>query len=523
MTVDLRSVAGKTFETSGHAPLLVVGAGVAGLAAAIEAAKAGLSVTLIDENPVPFETMAESIPLFFGNRMGGAIKNRNAMMEAMLEASPELATAFDLGVDIRLGTACWGLFSNMHNLHSLAKPIAGLASHDEGTSLISFDQAIVATGRRDMGLAFPGWDQPGVLGAEAALTLAIKYKALEGQRAVVVGSTAEAMLTALALIEAGVEIDCLIEQHHAPIGPADLLERLQALGVQVKCDTVIRSVETDENGVRAVTLRHGQCVCDLVVLAIGAVPMVDLLASAGAKLAFQPALGGFVPVLDPCMTTSFAHIKAVGDCAGLWPAKSQNPDIAAMEGRKAVTSFMQGSAPFWAPPEMADYDLSAYRKDWVRKSVVEAEGAAHVCLCEEVDAREILGVKPPRYLNWTETRNEERSLCDILGDGPPNPDQIKRLTRAGMGPCQGRRCREQIQALLALEQDLPVSAIPLAGYRAPVRPMTLKSAVPAQEDAELAAQWDSWFGMPRQWVPFWDVEETYTVQSLARETDHVSE
>ena len=62
----------------------------------------------------------------------------------------------------------------------------------------------------------------------------------------------------------------------------------------------------------------------------------------------------------------------------------------------------------------------------------------------------------------TTTAATTASLAALLGDGPPNPDQIKRLTRAGMGACQGRRCREQVAALLALGGGVPLSAIPLA-------------------------------------------------------------
>jgi hypothetical protein len=65
--------------------------------------------------------------------------------------------------------------------------------------------------------------------------------------------------------------------------------------------------------------------------------------------------------------------------------------------------------------------------------------------------------------------------------------------------------------------------VPLAGYRAPVRPLALAAAAPREEDPAFGEQWDSWFGMPRQWVPFWDVDEEYTVASLAVEKPHASE
>ena len=63
-------------------PLVVVGAGVSGTAAAIEAAKAGVPVTLIDENPVPTSMAGLNVPLFFGQRFDNALRDRALMMEA---------------------------------------------------------------------------------------------------------------------------------------------------------------------------------------------------------------------------------------------------------------------------------------------------------------------------------------------------------------------------------------------------------------------------------------------------------
>jgi hypothetical protein len=162
-------------------------------------------------------------------------------------------------------------------------------------------------------------------------------------------------------------------------------------------------------------------------------------------------------------------------------------------------------------PDRPGHDLSAYRLAWVRASVIHSSAEFHVCQCEEVTAREILEVRPPRYLDWQADRRNDRSLAALLGEGPPNPDQVKRLTRAGMGPCQGRRCREQVAALLALAAAQPLSAIPLASYRAPVRPLPLALAGQIPESPGQAEHWDVWFGIHAQWVPFWDVPERFTV------------
>lgn len=526
MPTDPRSVAGKSLEISHDAQVLIVGAGKAGIAAARRSHEGGASVMLIDEHPVPFEVMGESVPQLWGGRMGGQLRNRTAMTERVLESRPDLMELFDAGIDIRLGTACWGIFANQDNLGWMPGRIAGLMGA-EGNQLVRFDQAVIATGRRDMGLAFPGWDLPGVMGAGAAQTLAGVYDALDSHTAVMLGSTPEALLAVLDLAGTGITVAAVIEQATSAAASADLVARVSQAGIPILLGQVPRGVISDAGGITGLVLRNHEIACDTILLGVGAVPMIDLLQAAGAKVVFDNERGGFVPALTAGAETSLAGIRVAGDCAGVWGSKSADDSVAAAEGRVAAEAALTalglasaaGSLP--APPPGGP-DLSAYRKAWVRAAVVEAIAEMPVCQCEEVTAREILEVRPPRYLKMPPIGNESRSLNQILGDGAPDPDQIKRLTRAGMGPCQGRRCREQIQALLALQEDLALAAIPLAGYRSPVRPIALTDAS-LVEDPAITAAWDSWFGMPRQWIPFWDVEPRYTVASLATEKEHVSE
>ncbi|GHD13075.1 NAD(P)/FAD-dependent oxidoreductase [Tianweitania populi] len=530
MTFDPRSVAGKTLDIASRTEVLVVGAGPAGLAAAKQAIDGGATVMLVDENPVAFETMGESVPQLWGGLMGGQIRNRNAMTERMLEARPELADLFETGVDIRLGTACWGLFVNHANLNWMPGSIAGLADADGGSQLIGFDQAIVATGRRDMGLAFHGWDQPGVGGISAAATLATLYAALEGKAAVVLGTTPETLLSVIDLVKAGVTIKAIVEQGDHPFADATLVARIEALGIPILTGETVRGAGFDTNGIHGIRLRDTEIACDSILLGLGAVPVIDLLQAAGVRTIFDGSRGGFVPVLGDSGSTTLANVRAAGDCAGIWGTKSADERVSRREGRIAADAALgalgkdvgSDQEPTMATIPDAALDIGYYRKQWVRTVLETLRDDVPVCQCEDVWAREILEVHPPRYLNaaaWV----EPKSLTQLLGEGPPNPDQVKRLTRAGMGHCQGRRCREQVQAMLALQENLELGAVSLAVYRSPVRPLSLQDLSPAHEDPAMAEQWDSWFGMPRQWTPYWEIEKRYTVASLARETDHVTE
>jgi len=96
-----------------------------------------------------------------------------------------------------------------------------------------------------------------------------------------------------------------------------------------------------------------------------------------------------------------------------------------------------------------------------------------------------------------------RDLATLLRDGPVNQDQIKRLTRAGMGPCQSRRCREQVGLLLAQAAGTTLDRIPLPTFRPPVRPLPLSVLWPADEPVAMREDWVSWFGIPTQFSPHW--------------------
>jgi thioredoxin reductase len=524
---DPKSVAGKALHVEEHAQLLVIGAGPAGLAAAIDAAGRGLSVVLVDENPVSFRTMGDEVPLHFGQGMSGEARNRNAMMEAFIASEPQIEAAFEAGVDVRLGTACWGLYANGPSVTWLPGLVAGLNDEDRSW-MLQAEHVVVAAGRRDMGLGFPGWEKPGVLGATAAVSLAARYGALGPRRVVVLGSSTDTLTAALGLLEAGTEIVALIEQAQAPLGPPELVAALRKAGTEILTSHVVREA-TGRDAVEAALVsevdRDGRSFgaeriisCDGIVLGVGATPVVDLLDAMACRIAFQPDRGGYAPVVDASQRTSLHNVFAVGDCAGIWPGKTQDRAVAEAEGRRAVAAIaaglgltVDGAVPPAVEPPAPSHDICAYRLAWVRASVIEARAEFHVCQCEEVTAREILEVRPPRYLDWQNERRNDRSLSALLGEEPPNPDQIKRLTRAGMGPCQGRRCREQVAALLALGAAVPLSSIALAGYRAPVRPLPLSVAGQIPEPPEQAEHWDTWFGMHAQWRPFWDVPELYTV------------
>ena len=461
---DLCAINGTRSAPEAYFDVVVVGAGPSGVAAAIEAAEAGSKVLLVDENPVSGALMGNDVPLYFGGRMTAATQNSERMLEAIFMSMPALETAVEAGVELLLGTMAWGAYRNGPGVASLPEQVVGLADAQRSW-LVGFDRLVLATGARDLAMAFPGWNQPGVMGAAALHMLLTRYDANAGRQVLMLGSHDLALETALLAHERGLEILGLIEVRDVPQGNAELIAEVGAAGIAIRCGQAITAARGGIDGVEGVTLSTGELIaCDTICVAIGLVPSIELVDAMHGPRALDPLRGGYIPAGEPA-------VSAVGDCAGL-----------------ADTGF----------------DHIAYRMDWMRAlSAISADDTI-VCQCEEVTRADLIGVQPPNYL-FRPAPMCARSLETLLEDGPANPDQIKRLTRAGMGVCQGRRCRDQVAMLLAIEAGKPFGTIPLASHRAPVRPLPMKIMADWQEPAAMDAAWDVWFGIPTAWVPHEDI------------------
>jgi thioredoxin reductase len=532
---DARSIAGKGARADRHAAVVVVGAGVAGVAAAIEAARAGADVLLIDENPVDNDMMAMDVPLYYGQRMLPSVRNRALMMERVVETNPALTHAYEAGVDVQLGTYVWGVFVEGPAMRELEGPLLGLAD-DRRSWLVSYDRLIVAAGARDVVVGFPGWERAGTMGAHGAVSLLTRYRALAARRMVVVGSGNLGLAVAALALEQGVSVAGVVEVGDAVLGGVKTAEALARAGVPLYTSHTVRESRGRTGEVESVVLirvdgdgkpvpgSEQDIACDTVCLALGLTPNVELLHLAGACLRFDSALGGWVPEVDEWMQTSAPTVFAAGDCAGFHDGMLAEPDDARAQGRRAGIGAAASLGVITrgdAEERLAELGLDAampstmrrsrdargahaYWQAWLRSLIHAGGWDVNVCQCEEVTRRELVETRPPRYLAWDSSPMRARNLDTLLRDGPINQDQVKRLTRVGMGPCQSRRCREQVALLLAQATGTPVDRIPLPTFRPPIRPLPLNVLWPHDEPQAMREDWVSWFGIPTQFSPHWE-------------------
>jgi thioredoxin reductase len=512
--------AAKRPTPSVHVPLLVVGGGPAGVAAAIAAAAFGVATMLIEEQPVPSDLMALDVPLHFGQRMARGAGNA-ALMERVLDSSSALAEAYERGIDVQLGVCVWGIFPGSVDSPETVPHLVGLADGVRSW-FVSCDRLIVASGARDLAIGFPGWEKPGVMGAQAALQLMQRYDAFTGTRILLLGGGPLALAVAEAAIGKGLAVVAAIEAEAAPRHD-DCAQRFQERGVtfyggwvieeargslEVESAAIVRLDETGKPPAGARTVLD----CDTIVLAVGTVPNVELLDSLGCRMQFERLRGGWVPSRGSETLTSTRNVYAIGDCAGLGadPEEEGRRAARAVAASLGMTAFAEAEpkpGPHIDRPLAADRSVERARV-WMQAQIAASGLDVCVCQCEEVTRRELIDLKPPRYLRAMvpDVAPGGRNLQALAADGPLNQDQVKRLTRAGMGPCQGRRCREQVQMLLETAATSRPGVVPLARHRPPVRPLPLKVLAAEEESAALRDHWVAWFNIATQWLPHWEAK-----------------
>ena len=440
--------------------IAVVGAGTAGAAAAIEAARAGAQVVLFDEHPVDIGLMAQDIPFHFGERMLATAGNRGSMLPRVVGSNPLVSEAQEAGVDVRLGTAVWSTERDS---------VLGVANESR-SDLVRFEKVVFAAGARDLSIAFRGWEKAGVVGAAAALTLLDKYQAFGGTRVVVLGAGDLGLHVAARAIDRGIEVPAVIDVWPEVRGSERLLSELQTAGTAVHTSTsVVETLGGEQvEGIAIAPLSdpgsRTEIACDTICLAIGLVPTIDLLYWTGCQIEFDGSRGGFVPRVDENSRTTVDGVYVAGDASGVVERSFQDATLAESKGRLSGIAaaeslgFFTGQdadnrrAEVGTAQRVPRPDSVEYRLAWQTALDAAAGPDVQVCVCEEV------------------TRGD---LLAMIERGPQHPDQVKRLTRAGMGYCQGRRCREQIQMLVHTTTGQPMEEVPLASYRPPFRPLPL--------------------------------------------------
>jgi len=304
----------------------VIGGGPAGLSAANEAARHGAAVCLIDRQDRPGGQLIKQTHRFFGSGEQYAGVRGIDIAGILVRQVEETGL-----VELALEATALGCFEDGVLLYEQRGEIRGIKPRC----------LVLATGAQERSLAFPGADLPGVYGAGAVQTLMNVYGVRPGRRAVMVGAGNIGLIVSYQLLQAGVEVACILEAMPQVGGYWVHAAKVRRQGVPIHTShTVTRAhgedrvqavsvVEIDENWKpRPGTERLIEC--DVLCLAVGLEPLADLLWQAGCGMVHSPALGGYVAQRSRSLETTVSGIFVAGDAAGIEEASS-----AMVEGRLA--------------------------------------------------------------------------------------------------------------------------------------------------------------------------------------------
>lgn len=305
--------------------LAIVGAGPAGLSAAVEAAKRGVNVVVFDENARPGGQLFKQIHKFFGS------KEHRAKIRGFRIGQQLLGEADEAGVQVVLDATVMGLYQDKELVVRIG----------EGIEHIKADAIIIATGAAENMVPFEGWTLPGVIGAGAAQTMMNLHGVRPGKRILMLGSGNVGLVVSFQLVQAGCEVVALADAAPRIGGYGVHASKVARTGIPFYLPYTIEKAEGTDH-VEGVTIAkvddHFQIIpgtevhfdVDTICLAVGLSPMSQLLKMGGCKMEDNPKRGGQVPIIDEHGQTSIPGIFAAGDVSGIEEASS-----AMIEGRQA--------------------------------------------------------------------------------------------------------------------------------------------------------------------------------------------
>lgn len=297
--------------------LIVVGAGPAGLSAAIEASKLGMKVAVFDENAQPGGQLIKQVHKFFGS------KEHRAKVRGFNIGYDLLYDAEELGVEVYLNATVVGLY--------MEKEIT-VRIHD-AIFHYKADTIIVATGASENVVSFPGWTLPGVMGAGAAQTMMNLHGLKPGNKILMLGSGNVGLVVGYQLLQAGCEVVAVIDAAPKVGGYGVHASKLARCGVPFYLSHTIQKAIGDES-VEGVTIAEVGADwkivnnsekyfdVDTICLAVGLTPMAQLLKKAGCKMIDNPKKGGTIPVVDEWSQSSEPGLFVAGDVGGIEEASS---------------------------------------------------------------------------------------------------------------------------------------------------------------------------------------------------------
>ena len=423
-----------------HCDVLVVGAGPAGLAAALAAADQGARVMICDEQSE------------FG---GSLLADRHATIDGASAAAWVARAVADLAAHPRVvcltRTTAFGYFP--HNLIGLAERLTdhldapAPQAARERLWQVRARSVVLATGAVERPLVFPGNDRPGVMLAGAARTYLNRYGVRVGDRVVLVTATDAGYQAAIDLRDAGVAVVGIADLR--PTVSGELPAAARAAGIEVTESATVLGTSGNRR-VAGITIARTTSAgtggdrrtlaCDAVLMSGGFTPSVHLFSQSRGKLRWSDDHQAFLP------DRSAERERSAGACRGA-------TDLAA-----AIADGLEAGA------ESAPTRTAAARRITARSPRSADRGyLGAVPLASDASQKS--------FVDWQHDVTI-KDLAIATREGFRSIEHVKRFTTMGMATDQGKTSNLNALAIVARAIDAPIPSVGLTTFRMPYTPTT---------------------------------------------------
>lgn len=446
--------------------VVIVGAGPGGLASAVTARAAGLTVLLLNEQ----------------KHLGGQIYHS---LDAVRAENREI-----LGEDYLYGQKLIADFKKSGAIYISGASVLEVTEKnticylkDGETVLVKCKQVVLSTGAIERPVPIPGWTLPGVMGAASVDVLLKQANVLPTGKVCFAGSGPLLLSVACHLLDCGVKIDTIIDTS-SPLNYVKAAPHLvgalkkpgllfKGMGMLVKMRkagirfvTGARDIEAvGEDTVRALRFKKNGKVeeveTDLLLLHEGVIPNTQLSRAVGCDHEWYERHRYWRPVVDQWGQSSIEGVSQVGDCTGIFGAKAAEYS-GYLTGLNVA--YLVGNITEQERNEQGQKHLKARQKDVEIRPfidtvyppnlnmIVPGKPQTVVCRCEEVTLR---------------------TVHAAIDEGYKTPTTIKNKTRSGMGRCQGRMCGVTIAEVLAKRLSVSPAEVGYYNIRPMLKPATL--------------------------------------------------
>ena len=445
--------------------VIVIGAGPSGVSSAINCAKKGLKVLIVDSNSSTGGQIYRAPPETYKSNSQKKLEENEIQKKLSIEVKKfKIETAYD------------------HTVWQVSPGFKVNAFNDTSTIQWQTKSLIIATGTYEKIIPFEGWTIPGVIGLAACTVMLKAHHFIPSKKIILAGNGPLLMLVAYYIIQFGGKVDAIVDTSSKLDWISSTLSLitnpknfkdgikwifkifLNRVPIYSK-SSIEKAIEVDD-GIKVTikNLKTGKkknIVSETIAVGHGLIPSTDITRLLRAKHIYNEQKGGWIAKVDRFLRSSVKGVYLAGDGAGVSGAlaasdKGLLASSALLYDEKIISEKEFNQYTHKIQKKLDKYEIFAKaisKLNSIPKKLIEnIDNGTIICRCEDVTKNEIL---------------------KAVDQGAKDINQIKSWTRFGMGPCQGRTCQYAVAKIVAEYLNSEIKDLGYLTGRSPIRPVPL--------------------------------------------------